>query len=74
MLNLRKSRPIKVTAYLPEALKGYPIVVKSGYDKKPWMAKSDSPNGDITSSYGMIELQKNSIQFNNWMHINIRQD
>ena len=55
MLNLRKSRPIKVTAYLPEALKGYPIVVKSGYDKKPWMAKSDSPYGDITSCEGMIE-------------------
>ena len=74
MLNLRKSRPIKVTAYLPEALKGYPIVVKSGYDKKPWMAKSDRPYGDLTSCYGMIELQKNSIQFNIWMHINIRQD
>lgn len=74
MLNLRKSRPIKVTAYLPNVLKDYPIVVKSGKHKKPWMAKSDKPYGDITSCYGLLELQKNSIQFNNWMDINILQD
>lgn len=65
-------RSIVVNVFLPEVLEGYDVICKTGHDKKPFMKTTkDNKDRDISTCFGLIELQKTSITVKAWQEIEV---
>ena len=69
-----KIKPIVLNVYMPEEFEGYDIVCKTGNDKKPFMKPNKNKFGDISSCFGLIEMQKRSLTLKAWQQIDVIQD
>ena len=74
MLFLNKIKPILLDVYMPEELEGYDVVCKTGNDKKPFMKPNKNKFGDISSCFGLVEMQKRSLTIKAWQQIDVIQD
>ena len=69
-----RKKPIYLDVYLPEELEGYDVVCKTGNDKKFFMKPNKNKFGDISSCFGLVEMQKRSLTIKAWQQIDIIQD
>lgn len=69
----KKLKPIKLEVIMPEWLKDIELLCHTSKHKKEWMRppKVKSNVADITSCYGMIETQKNSLTLKCWTDMDI---